>query len=116
MKHYIALIAFIAALLLCPALLLADSAFPLIKTVNPNTVSPGDSLTITGDNLDAVNVAALYLTDGSKDCKVMISSQTKTAITFMIPVNASTGRFALMILTAGETPKLVEEPVKVTVE
>ncbi len=115
MTRFIILVA-IAIVILCPARLFAGSEFPLIQQVDHSTISPGNSLTITSTNVDTVSVAAVYLTDGSDDCKPEINSQTKTAITVMIPADAGTGRFALMFLTRGETPRLIEQPVKVTVQ
>ncbi len=115
MKRYVILVA-IAAVALFPALLLADSAFPFMSTVNHSAVNPGQSLIITGTNLDAENVASVFLTNGAEDCELVINSQTKTAIAVTIPRGTKIGRFALMILTRGETPRLIEEPVKVTVK
>ena len=73
-------------------------------------------LTVTGEKLDQNNVVEVYLTDGKNDFKVAIVEQTATTIRFRIPVEAKAGRFALMVLTTGKDPKLIEEPVKVTVE
>ncbi len=47
---------------------------------------------------------------------VEIMDQAATAIKFKIPTKVSTGRFALMLLTTGKEPKLIEQPVKLTVE
>jgi len=41
--------------------------------------------------------------------------QTATGLKIKIPAKA-TGRMALMILTGGKEPKLIEQPVKVTID
>ena len=45
-----------------------------------------------------------------------MTEQTATSIKFKIPAKAPAGRFALMLLTTGKEPKLIEQPVKLTVE
>ncbi len=88
----------------------------MATSVDPGVGRAGDLLVIQGINLDRANVAALYLTDGNVDIKVAIVAQSATSITFKIPPEAKPGRFALMVLTTGKAPKLIEEPVKLTVE
>ena len=98
------------------AVTLAQSTMPLMQTVDPASAKIGDLVTVTGDNLDQNMVAALYLTDGKDDFKVEITEQSATAIKFRIPRAVKTGRLALMVLTKGKEPKLIEEPVKVLIE
>ena len=93
-----------------------STVMPTMSSVQPDSGKVGDVLTIRGDNLDREHVAALYLTDGKTDIKVSIIEQTGTSITFKIPPEATPGRRALMVLTKDKEPKLVEEPVKITVE
>ena len=110
---------FAIALLLALALathLSAQSESPHMTAVEPGTGMIGDLLTASGENLAAEVVAALYLTDGTKDVRVIIVQQTATSIQFRIPAEARPGRFALLVLTKGKQPKLIEEPVKVTIE
>jgi hypothetical protein len=61
-------------------------------------------------------VAKVYLTDQKNDFVVDMTEQTATSIKFKIPAKAPAGRFALMLLTTGKEPKLIEQPVKLTVE
>jgi len=89
---------------------------PLIRGVEPASGTYGDVFTATGENLEPAQVAALYLTDGKNDIKVVITEQTADAIKFRIPAGMAKGRFALMILTRGKDAKFIEEPVKVTIE
>ena len=102
--------------LLVPTCLQAQSAMPQMKTVEPGAGKAGDILTVTGENLEKSNVAKVYLTDGKNDYEVGVTDQAATAIKFKVPTSAKPGRLALMILTRGKDPKLIEQPVKVTIE
>jgi hypothetical protein len=99
-----------------PTALPAESAMPQMTNVEPGSGISGDVLAVSGEKLDQNNVAAVYLTDGEFDIKLVITEQTATSIKFRIPAEAKPGRFALMVLTTGKDQKLIEEPVKVTVE
>lgn len=98
------------------ALLLAQAAVPQMKSVEPDTAKTGDMLTVTGENLDKGSVADVFLTDGKNDFKAEISVQEAGSIKLKVPSSAKPGRLALMVLTAGKEPKLIEQPVKVTIE
>ena len=110
----------LAALLLMPPIAATlggqTAAIPLLTAVEPGSGTYGDVFTVTGDHLDEATVAALYLTDGKNDIKLIIKEQAATSIKFQIPVGIPAGRFALMILTKGTNAKYIEEPVKVTIE
>ena len=90
-------------------------AMPRMVSVDPGNGKVGDVVVVTGENLQKAAVAKLYLTDGTKDFEVVISEQTETAIKFKIPAKA-TGRLALMVLTAGKDAKLIEQPVKISID
>ncbi|HZT33629.1 MAG TPA: IPT/TIG domain-containing protein [Bryobacteraceae bacterium] len=94
----------------------AQQPMPRMTTVDPGNGKIGDVITVAGENLQKEQVAKVYLTDGKNDVIVDITEQTPTAIKFRIPAKATPGRFALMLLTTGKDPKLIEQPVKVTVE
>ena len=96
--------------------LLAQATMPRMTTVTPDTAKVGDTLTVEGENLQKSHVAEVYLTDGKNDVKVDVTEQTEKAIKFTVPKSAKPGRLALMILTAEQQPKLIEQPVKVTIE
>ncbi|HTP35341.1 MAG TPA: IPT/TIG domain-containing protein [Candidatus Acidoferrales bacterium] len=87
-----------------------------MSSVTPASGRVGDIMVVQGTNLDRDNVAALYLTDGQTDVKVPIIEQTATSIKFKIPTEAKPGRLSLMVLSKGTDPKLIQEPVKITVE
>jgi hypothetical protein len=89
---------------------------PKLATVEPAQGKAGDEITATGENLERKSVSELFLTDGKNDTKVAIISQTATAIKFKIPTEAKSGRFSLMVMTAGTDPKLIEQPVRITIQ
>jgi hypothetical protein len=91
-------------------------SLPMMSSVDPLSGRPGDVMTARGDHLGADTVAALYLTDGTIDIKVEIVEQTTTLLKFKIPRAVKPGRLALMVLTSGKEGRLIEEPVKITIE
>jgi hypothetical protein len=93
----------------------AQEAMPRMASIEPSSGKVGDVVAITGENLDKGNVGKVYLTDGKNDLVCEITGQTGTEIKVKIPEKA-TGRMALMILTVGKEPKLIEQPVKLTIE
>ena len=95
--------------------LFAQEAMPRMSSVEPTSGKAGDVIVVTGENLDKANVTKVYLTDGKNDVVCEITDQSATEVKFKIPAKA-TGRMALMILTGGKEPKLIEQPVKVTIE
>jgi IPT/TIG domain-containing protein len=106
----------LALLLLLTVPIRADFDTPLMNSVEPLSGSIGDVFAVTGENLDDVHVAAVYLTDGKNDIKTVIVEQTATTIKFKVPPEAKPGRFAVMVLTKGKAARYIEEPVKVTIE
>lgn len=96
--------------------LMPQAAMPRMTAVEPANGKVGDVLTVNGEHLEKANVAEVFLTDGKLDLKVAVTEQAATSIKFKIPPKVTAGRWALMILTTGKEPKLIEQPVKVTVE
>jgi hypothetical protein len=94
----------------------AQQPMPRMTTVDPGNGKAGDEITVAGENLEKAHVAKVYLTDGKNDTALDLTEQTATSIKFKIPTKATAGRFALMLLTTGKEPKLIEQPVKLTVE
>jgi len=80
----------------------------------PGYRKKGETITAKGENLGKSGVGELYLTDGQKDTKVDITSESDTEIKFTIP-DIKAGRYHLLILTANKA-SLIEQPVVVTVE
>jgi nitrous oxidase accessory protein NosD len=107
---------FLPLVLVATLALQAQQVAPRLTGIEPDNAKPGDALTANGEYLDKANVADLYLTTGNKDYKVAMTEQTASAIKFKVPLNIPVGRYALMVLTAGKNPQLMEQPVKVTIE
>jgi hypothetical protein len=93
----------------------AQQAMPRMASVEPDSGKVGDSIVVTGENLQKDAVAKLFLTDGKNDTPVEIVEQTATTIKFKIPAKTANGRLALMVLTAGKDAKYIEQPVKISV-
>ena len=109
-------LSYVVPLLLAATLVLfGQELMPRMSSVDPASGKAGDEITVAGENLDKANVGKVYLTDGKNDLVCEVTGQTATEIKLKIPAKA-TGRLALMILTAGKEPKLIEQPVKVTIE
>ena len=106
---------FVAPLVLAACTAWAQDAMPRMSTVEPGTGKKGEVIAVTGEHLDKDHVAKVYFTDGKNDLECVITAQTATEVKIKIPDKA-TGRMALMILTSGKEPRLIEQPVKVTVE
>lgn len=93
-----------------------NTGFPFVSSVEPQTAKIGDTVTARGTRLGSDAVTALYLTDGTVDIKVEVLDQNDTTLKFKIPRTAKPGRFALMVRTSGPEGRLIEEPVKITIE
>ena len=102
-------------LLAATLVLFAQEAMPRMSSVDPTSGKAGDVITVTGENLGKDIVGKVYFTDGKNDIVCEVTEQTATSLKIKVPAKAS-GRMALMILTVGKEPKLIEQPVKVTVE
>jgi hypothetical protein len=88
---------------------------PMLRTVDPDSVKAGAFATVSGENLDKSRVSELYVTNGTVDVKLDIVEQTSTAIKFKLPAKVAPGRYNMMVLLAGDPPRLIEEPARVTV-
>src|SRR5579864_253677 len=107
MKLSFAVLVFLAASVIAFA-----QELPRITGVDPGNGKAGDLISVAGETLAKAHVAKLYLTDGKNDIVVELTEQSATSLKFKIPSKASPGRFALMLLTTGKEPKLIEQPVK----
>jgi|GEM_PF-4294018 len=107
---------FLAGVAIAMALPLVVAAqIPQIRSCSPTTVKPGAIVTVAGENLGKGNIDKLYLTDGTNDTVISIQQQGDTELKVKVPDKMALGRFAFLILTKGEEPKLIEQPVKLTV-
>ena len=105
----------LAALILFPLSGTAQSV--QITSVDPPTAKVGDVVSAIGEGIGSANVDALYLTNDVQDAKVTMIEQTDKLIKFKVPGGVKPGRWALMIhMKSGGGTRLLEQPVKVTVE
>ena len=101
------MLAMMLALCCAVALGAADNKMPRMTAVEPDSGKVGDVAVAKGENLEKSVVTELYLTDGKKDVKVVITDQAGASITFKIPAMKA-GRYRLM--TASKSA-MVEQPV-----
>jgi hypothetical protein len=101
--------------LVLPLMVIGQAGVPMLRSVDKDEAMRGDVVTADGQNLGKANIAELYLTNGRDDFKVDITEQTATALKFRIGNDITFGRYSLMILTGGEQPMFIEQPVKLSV-
>jgi hypothetical protein len=89
---------------------------PQMNAVTPKIAKPGDTLDITGVGLDETKIDEVYLTDHKFDMRVKVLEQKDTCIKLRVPPFAKAGRMQILVLTKGEEPKLLEQPVYVLIE
>jgi hypothetical protein len=100
-----------------PRLLPAQDTIPRFVTIEPMNGKTGDVAVVTGENVGKTLVAELYLTDGKNDFKCVMAEQADTTIKFTIPKGPKPGvSYKLMVLTKGKEPKLIEQPVRFTID
>lgn len=97
------------------AAVLAQSNMPMLRSVDKPEALRGDVVVAGGEKLGKTVVAELFLTAGSDDVKVKILEQTDTSIKFEVGANTKFARYGLMVLTAGDSPTYIEQPVKLSV-
>lgn len=104
------------AALIGPAILLAQTPMPQIRTVDPLSVKAGDVVTLEGEYLSQEYVSGILLTDGTTDFKAAITEQAAAAIKIKVPSSMKPGRFGVVVRLKKDATKEIEQPVKVTVE
>jgi hypothetical protein len=87
------------------------SAASRVMSLEPTLASPGDELVITGTELASANVDKLYITVGSTDIEVEILEQAAEQMRFRLPDDVPHARYNVMLLTAGDTPAYLVQPV-----
>ncbi len=94
---------------------LCSAAFPRLFSADPGTCSPGDEVVVEGSNLGEENLDKLFLTAGGKDVEVTILEQGADTLRFSVADDTPHGAYNLMVQTAGPTPALMEQPVRLEV-
>jgi hypothetical protein len=88
----------------------AGGVAPLIQAVSPAEAIAGDTVTLSGFQLDSKHIAELYLMGGEDYYKVSILTQSDRAISFRIPEDTAPGVLGFAIKLAGGT-ELIDQPV-----
>jgi siroheme synthase (precorrin-2 oxidase/ferrochelatase) len=109
-------LSFVALLLMAAGLVVyAQQPSPRMTSTEPDTGKTGDVIAVNGENLQKEQIAKVYLTDGKNDILVEVTEQTATVLKFKIPAKVEAGRLSVMVLTTGKEPKLLVQPVKITI-
>jgi len=98
---------------------LASSAcaqVPQMFSIDKGEGQIGTVLRVTGVHLEKDKVDEVYLTDHTFDMMVKVLEQSDNAIKFRIPPSVKPGRVQLVVKTGGDEPKLLEQPVYLTVK
>jgi hypothetical protein len=89
---------------------------PQATRLEPKTAKPGTVVTITGVGLGKARVEEVFLTDHRFDLKVKVLEQSDLLLKIRIPPFVKAGRHQLLLLTAGQNPSYLEQPVYLLVE
>ena len=82
------------ALFLVPLLFAQNAA--KVTAMDPMSGKVNDTVTVTGQNLDKDNVAAVFLSDDNDDFKATLTEQAADKIVMKVP-QAKAGRYNLSI-------------------
>ncbi len=102
-------------LALVVVLVLSAQDSPMLRSLDKQEALRGDNVTVTGQHLAKPHVVGLYLTKGNEDIEVVVEEQTDTAIRFVVGKEIPFGRYGLLVLTGGESPMYIDQPVKLNV-
>ena len=93
---------------------LTVSAAPYISQVNPTTVAPGATVTVTGQNFDSNSYISIgNVPTGPESEPLAVTSQTATSLTFVIPSNMSPATFPIYV--AEHNSSLVSNEGSITI-
>ncbi len=113
MRLYVTSLLLFVSTCVAPA---ADEQAPQVSGMSPKAAKPGQVLDVTGVSLDVSKIEEVYLTDHKFDMRVKVLEQNDKLIKFRVPPFAKPGRMQLLLLTKGDDPKLLEQPVYVVIE
>ena len=102
--------------LLTAGVALGFEGYPQAERIEPRSAKIGAVLTIFGRALNKELVEEVFLTDHRFDMKVKVIEQTETLLKIRIPPFAKPGRLQVLLLTRGDKPAYLEQPLYVTVE
>jgi hypothetical protein len=87
----------------------------VLERVKPDNGQVGTVLRAYGSDLGKQKIDSVYLSDQTFDMMVKVLNQTDQFIEFRIPPSVKSGKFQLVLKTAGKEPVLLEQPVYVKV-
>jgi IPT/TIG domain len=103
-----AAVAFIV--LLAPRLGAQNS--PHLTSVDPQSGSANDTITLTGEHLEKAHVSAVFLSDDKEDHKAVVVSQATDKIVIKVP-SVKAGEYNISVQ---EGNAILIEPVRFTVQ
>jgi hypothetical protein len=103
-----AAVAFIV--LLAPRL--GAQASPHLTSVDPQSGSVNDTITLTGEHLEKTHVSAVFLSDEKEDHKAVVVSQAADKIVIKVP-SVKAGEYNISVQ---EGNAILIEPVRFTVQ
>lgn len=106
----------LAGVVLCAGGAFAQGGMPRIKSVTPRYALAGEEVTLGGENLSKKTVPKVFLTQRNEDTLLTVTEQTDTAIKCKLPAEIASGRYSFTLLTSGDNPAMIEQPVRVEVE
>ncbi len=87
---------------------------PMVRTL---TLTAANSAVIAaGLNLGKEFVTSVHLFKGDETFDLTITSQSSEKITAKLPADLKPGRYGFMVLTNGDVPRFIEEPVVLILE
>ena len=89
---------------------------PTMRELIPKTASIGSVVLVSGEYLDRMHVAEVYLTRANVDTKVQITAQSQKELKFRVPADIEPGSYSVAVLMAGKTPMLLDQPVTLMVK
>jgi len=107
----IALCAAVALIVLIAPRLGAQNS-PHLTSVDPQSGSANDTITLTGEHLEKAHVSAVFLSDDKEDHKAVVVSQTTDKIVIKVP-SVKAGEYNISVQ---EGNAILIEPVRFTVQ
>lgn len=94
----------------------AAPSYPQTESLDPKVAKAGTVIHIKGRSLGKSKIEEVYLTDHRFDMKVKVLEQTDQTLTIRVPPFVKPGRLQLLLLTAGNNPAYLEQPLYVLIE
>lgn len=89
---------------------------PHVYRAEPDVVQAGNLVTAFGEHLDWSHVADVLLTDGNVVALTHIVDQGSDFLKFRIPRSLAPGRYSVLIATAEQQSRLLDQEVVITVK